>query len=59
MTLKMLLGTATALVFVFGFSSCAMEEKRKVVLPQSDESELPWNRLLEGEGQGQFGAFQR
>lgn len=55
----MILGSVAALVLTFGFASCAVEEERKVVLPQSDESELPWNRMQEGEGLGQFGAFQR
>ncbi|MGJ8725938.1 MAG: hypothetical protein ACSHYB_15395 [Roseibacillus sp.] len=59
MSLKMILGSVAALVLTFGFASCAVEEERKVVLPQSDESELPWNRMQEGEGLGQFGAFQR
>lgn len=45
--------------FGLGLSSCAIEEERKPVLPQSESSELPWNRMLEGEGQGQFGAFQQ
>ena len=55
----MLLVLAAALVSVFGFASCAVEQERQVVLPQSDESELPWNGLQEGEALGQFGAFQR
>lgn len=43
----------------FAFSSCSFEQERQVVLPQSDESELPWNGLREGEALGQLGAFQR
>lgn len=43
----------------FSLSSCGVQQERKVVLPQSNESELPWNGLLEGEGLGQFGALQR
>ena len=59
MKLKMLFGSVAALVFTFGFCSCGVEQERQVVLPQSDESELPWNGLQEGEALGQFGAFQR
>ncbi|MDP0489937.1 MAG: hypothetical protein Q7Q71_02655 [Verrucomicrobiota bacterium JB023] len=41
-----------------GLASCAVEEERKPVLPESAESELPWNRMQPGEGQGMFGAMQ-
>jgi hypothetical protein len=40
-------------------SSCAVEQERQVTLPESDESDMPWNRMQEGEGLGQLGAFQR
>ena len=52
--LRLLLSVGAALAF----SSCGAEKGRQVVLPESQESSLPWNRLLEGEAQGQFGAFQ-
>lgn len=44
---------------LISLSSCGIEQKRQVVLPQSDESVLPWNGLREGEAQGQFGAIQQ
>ena len=59
MSVKTLLGMVAVLVSAFGFASCAYEQERKVVLPQSDESVLPWNGLREGEALGQFGGFQR
>jgi hypothetical protein len=43
----------------FATSSCAVEEERQVTLPESEASDMPWNRMQEGEGQGQLGAFQR
>lgn len=55
---KLFLGTL-AVVFTFGFCSCAVEKERQVVLPESDEDLMPWNRLQPGEGLGQFGAFQQ
>lgn len=58
MILKAFLGILAAMV-TLGLSSCAGEKKRQVVLPQSEESVLPWNRLQPGEAQGQFGAFQQ
>lgn len=49
-----------ALPILFGsLASCAIEQERKVVLPESDESDLPWNGMQEGEGQGMLGGFQR
>ncbi len=48
-----------AIAFTFGLSNCGLEGERQVVLPQSQESELPWNIQQEGEGLGQFGALQR
>jgi len=58
MSNKLILVGAVALS-VFGLASCAVEQERKVVLPQSSESELPWNGLLPGEGQGALGGLQQ
>jgi len=58
MSFKSILMGAVALSFL-GLVSCGIEPERKVVLPQSSESELPWNGLREGEAQGALGAFQR
>ncbi|MEM9080916.1 MAG: hypothetical protein AAGC74_09525 [Verrucomicrobiota bacterium] len=48
-----------SLALVFGVVGCAVQEERKPVLIESEESELPWNRMQEGEGQGLLGGFQR
>lgn len=56
---KLFLSLLTA-ALTLGLSSCAMEQERKPVpAPGSDESDLPWNMMQPGEGQGQFGAFSR
>ncbi|MFK7851993.1 MAG: hypothetical protein AB8D78_13540 [Akkermansiaceae bacterium] len=39
---------------VFGFSSCADEEETKPVGPTSDNSKIPWNAPIAGQGGGQF-----
>ena len=49
---------AFALFAGLGLMSCGIEKERQVVLPTSNESVLPWNKQLEGEGLGQFGALQ-
>ncbi|MBK1834547.1 hypothetical protein [Roseibacillus ishigakijimensis] len=57
MKLKYALWLALPALFL-GLASCATEKERQVVLPESEESDLPWNSMREGEGLGQFGAFQ-
>jgi hypothetical protein len=39
----------------FGFSSCATEVEKKPIGPVSQESKIPWNSPIAGQGQGQFG----
>jgi hypothetical protein len=39
----------------FGFSSCADPAEKKPVGPVSQESKIPWNSPVAGQGQGQFG----
>ena len=55
MSSKLILGA----VAILGLASCGVEQERQVVLPQSENSVLPWNIQQEGEGLGQFGALQR
>jgi len=37
------------------FNSCAKESEKKVVGPTSQNSKIPWNQPIAGQGQGQFG----
>lgn len=58
----MLTKLISTLLVALGFlslASCGIEPERQVVLPESGESDIPWNRMQEGEGLGQLGAFQR
>ena len=38
-------------------ASCATDTEPKVVGPESDESSMPWNRPMPGEGGGAFGGI--
>ena len=38
-----------------GMSSCMKEPERKAVGPVSENSKIPWNRPIAGQGQGQLG----
>lgn len=58
MMMKLISVSLTALGFL-SLASCGIEQERQVVLPESNESDIPWNRMQEGEGLGQLGAFQR
>lgn len=44
-----------AAVVTLGFSSCADNAQKKPVGPVSQESKIPWNSPIAGQGQGQFG----
>lgn len=50
-SLCLLMAAAASLAF----SSCAGDAEKKVVGPVSDESKIPWNAPVAGQGQGQFG----
>lgn len=39
----------------FGLTSCADEPEKKPVGPVSENSQIPWNTQVPGQGQGQFG----
>ena len=41
----------------FGFTSCADEAEKTPSGPVSDNSKMPWNSPVAGQGQGQFGAM--
>ena len=42
-----------------GLSSCADKTERKAVPPVSENSKIPWNHPLAGQGQGQMGMLQQ
>ena len=44
---------------VLGLSSCADEPVKKPVGPTSETSNIPWNRPVAGQGQGQFGMMEQ
>lgn len=49
---------AIVLSAVLPLSSCTTEEKeRKPVGPQSNSSQIPWNKPISGQGGGAFGAL--
>ena len=48
-----------ALVAGFGFTSCADTPEKKPIGPVSDNSSIPWNSPVAGQGQGQFGMMQQ
>lgn len=41
-------------VAAIALSSCASEPEKKVVGPTSENSNIPWNSPVAGQGQGQF-----
>lgn len=58
MMTKLISASLAALGFL-SLASCGTQQERQVVLPESRESDIPWNRMQEGEGLGQLGAFQQ
>lgn len=52
---RTILFLSASLVAGFGFSSCADKTEQKPVGPSSETSQIPWNRPVAGQGQGQFG----
>lgn len=50
---RLLLG----LIFGFGIVSCMDSSEPKPVGPVSENSQIPWNTPVAGQGQGQFGAL--
>ena len=59
---KLITVALASVVTVLSVSCGSMPERKVDRGPKSDESAIPWNRRLPGEGQGAlggFGGFQR
>lgn len=59
---KLITVALAGVVTMFSVSCGNMPEPKKDRGPKSEESSIPWNRRLPGEGQGAlggFGGFQR
>ena len=56
--MKLLITSALLVLPFLSITSCVTQEKeRKAVPPQSNASNMPWNRPMPGEGSAQFGGM--